>query len=110
MRDVGADRSAQIHFYPLFDFRDGSQKPPVAGLLCRDKVALPDRQSIKQIATHAHATRPIDSKRLEKALTLFRKKLLELQDTAVIPEPMDIQKVIQQAKAWEVSNSKEGNP
>lgn len=65
---------------------------------------------LDQIAARVHATGHIDSKRLEEALALFRKSLLKLQDTAVMPEPMDIQKVIRQAKAWEISNSKKGNP
>ncbi|MBR0597797.1 plasmid mobilization protein [Sinanaerobacter chloroacetimidivorans] len=73
---------------------------------------------LNQIAARAHATGHIDSKRLKEALALFRKGLLELQDTAVMPEPMDTKEIIRQATAveeqdftvWEVSNSKEGNP
>jgi predicted DNA-binding protein len=70
---------------------------------------------LNQIAACAHATGHIDSKRLEETLALFQEKLLELQDTAVTPEPMDIQTIIRQGEAleeqysgiWEISNGKE---
>lgn len=48
---------------------------------------------------------------------IYEKGLLELQDTAVMPEPTDIKEVTRQAKeldeqdfpVWEVNNGKEGN-
>lgn len=98
----------------------------IAGMLPKDRPS-PDYYAmtkqlyrignlLNQIAARAHATGHIDSKWLEEALVQLRKGLLELQDTAVMPEPMDAKEVIRQAKSvkeqdfavWEVSNSKEG--